>query len=100
MYCSCSTLSVVMFCVLVCPSDAGAAAWVRFGHAATLSCALYNAVGLPMAAFAMQVKNDNSLALARGQDTHAARSAVVRPPPMGFNSWNFYHCNINENTVW
>jgi len=20
-------------------------------------------------------------------------------PPMGFNSWNFYHCNIDENTV-
>ena len=23
----------------------------------------------------------------------------IKSPPMGFNSWNFYHCNIDENIV-
>ena len=30
-------------------------------------------------------------------DTASPTSALA--PPMGFNSWNFYHCNIDENTV-
>jgi len=33
------------------------------------------------------------------QTTTTAASSSPFSPPMGFNSWNFYHCNIDENTV-
>jgi len=23
----------------------------------------------------------------------------LKGPPMGFNSWNYYHCNIDENII-
>ena len=29
----------------------------------------------------------------------ALDNGLALRPPMGFNSWNFYHCNIDENTV-
>eukprot|EP00050_Salpingoeca_kvevrii_P007394 m.295919 g.295919 ORF g.295919 m.295919 type:complete len:914 (+) comp13288_c0_seq1:1-2742(+) len=28
-----------------------------------------------------------------------ARESALTVPPMGFNSWNFYHCNIDEVTI-
>jgi hypothetical protein len=27
------------------------------------------------------------------------KDAPIQSPPLGFNSWNFYHCNIDENEI-
>ena len=27
------------------------------------------------------------------------QGGLIQSPPLGTNTWNFYHCNIDENTV-
>eukprot|EP00937_MAST-01D_sp_MAST-1D-sp2_P002502 g2502.t1 len=73
-----------------------AAARVRYAWRATPRCVLVNANGLPMATF------DEPLAAAPPRDAGVVRLRAGGPPhapPLGSNSWNYYHCNIDENTV-
>ena len=79
---------------------------VRYAWRDFVECVLYNGDLLPMGPF---------LHMFNIEDEHHYQSEQPRPkpslrrplrprsriqrPPMGFNSWNFYHCNIDENTV-
>lgn len=64
-----------------------------------VECALYNNDSLPLGPFtwkhpAAEAKPGLPLAVAKKPP-----GKRIQSPPMGFNSWNFYHCNIDENTV-
>jgi hypothetical protein len=76
---------------------------VRYAWRDYVECTLINNDSLPLSPFV-----ENIVASAALVTTTAAASApAVRiigagkqmTPPMGFNSWNFYHCNIDEITV-
>lgn len=32
-------------------------------------------------------------------DIHCVNNGVGLTPPMGWNSWNYYGCNINESVI-
>ena len=67
---------------------------VRYAWRDFVECALYNGDLLPMGPFLHMLSEKAELK----QQLEEPRSRIQRPP-MGFNSWNFYHCNIDENTV-
>ena len=85
---------------------------VRYAWSDFVDCVLVNGDGLPAGPFVQQV---GKATLVDPDSKKAATSAMLLPnltansapsipksalsPPMGFNSWNFYHCNIDENTV-
>jgi len=83
---------------------AGSAEAVRYAWSDYVECVLVNDDQLPLAPFVR-----NLTATARPTPAPRAAQAPMRRadkdpypaarPPMGFNSWNYYHCNIDENTV-
>eukprot|EP00658_Telonema_sp_P-2_P053634 TRINITY_DN4221_c0_g2_i11.p1 TRINITY_DN4221_c0_g2~~TRINITY_DN4221_c0_g2_i11.p1 ORF type:complete len:727 (-),score=188.39 TRINITY_DN4221_c0_g2_i11:280-2460(-) len=73
---------------------AGAKA-VRYGWRDFVECVVYNGQGLPLGPFEQAV----GASRIRNLRPPAATLGPIQSPPMGFNSWNFYHCNIDENTV-
>eukprot|EP00750_Incisomonas_marina_P011167 INCI16350.5.p1 GENE.INCI16350.5~~INCI16350.5.p1 ORF type:complete len:812 (+),score=130.53 INCI16350.5:666-3101(+) len=71
---------------------------VRYAWTDFVECVLQNDDGLVAGPFVVEVNDKHS----QDSDTIAApRGAgdLSLSPPMGFNSWNFYHCNIDENIV-
>jgi len=76
----------------------GSAEAVRYAWSDYVECVLVNDAQLPLAPFVR-----NLTAPARPTPLPVRRAAAdpypAARPPMGFNSWNFYHCNIDENTV-
>lgn len=89
--------------------SADAATAVRYAWSDYVDCVLENSEGLVTSPFLHPVPPPESStrnpALRRqggaaASVPEAANSPPsIRTPPMGFNSWNFYHCNIDENTV-
>lgn len=75
---------------------------VRYAWLDYAECVLRNSDGLPAGPFEARVQAAQPL-IAAARDATAAGSDPVPPsfrrPPMGWNSWNFYHCNIDENSV-
>lgn len=67
---------------------------VRYAYLDFVECVLQNSDGLPAGPFWRKVA-----APAKPLEAKPASSKAIQSPPMGFNSWNFYHCNIDENTV-
>ena len=41
-----------------------------------------------------------AVAVGTGQPGQALDNGVARTPPMGWNSWNTFGCNINETLIW
>lgn len=87
---------------------------VRYAYSDYVDCIVVNNDSLVLAPFVEQLAQANAHALATptpNPDTvNVASDALVGPvgvkknrpieaPPMGFNSWNYYHCNIDENIV-
>lgn len=98
---------------------------VRLGWSDFVDCVLVNSDGLPAGPFVATTSTTQLTAaeqqhlpeegmeeveemgdswLAAETDDGAPAKPPPMPksamsPPMGFNSWNFYHCNIDENTV-
>ena len=74
----------------------GAITHVRYAWRDFVNCVVTNEDGLPLGPF------QNSVTPSRARPAAAAprtSGAVLTKPPMGFNSWNYYHCNIDENTL-
>eukprot|EP00039_Didymoeca_costata_P005551 m.82420 g.82420 ORF g.82420 m.82420 type:complete len:933 (+) comp12870_c0_seq3:75-2873(+) len=83
--------------------DLSAYTVVRYAYANYPQCALYNKYELPSGPFVMAlpgatVKNEVS-----GKDEVAGKERVLDPPaqtpPMGLNSWNAFHCNVDERKM-
>ena len=92
------------------PVDAAA---IRHAYQPFPQCVLKNSYGLVASSFWVNI---STVTPAEQEATAAAAAAavasVVLPPlptsssaavaatpPMGFNSWNFYHCNIDEHAI-
>ena len=84
---------------------------VRYAYSDYVDCIVVNNDSLVLAPFVEQLAQGNAHALATptpnpnvasGASSAPIRAKKNRPieaPPMGFNSWNYYHCNIDENIV-
>jgi len=93
---------------------------VRYAWSDYVECVLENSEGLvasPFVANIISIPKSNETELrpslrgmldegfslvagaARKKKRSAQSATIIDAPPMGFNSWNFYHCNIDENTV-
>ena len=77
---------------------AGAATAVRYAWSDYVDCVLTNSDDLPLAPFLQNVTADVTPEPAP-EARAAASDVAITVPPMGFNSWNFYHCNIDEKVV-
>ena len=75
----------------------GTVSQVRYAWSDFVECVLYNNDSLPMGPFVANVtsaSDEEKLVAFPG-----LKEQPIQSPPLGFNSWNFYHCNIDENTV-
>jgi hypothetical protein len=80
--------------------------WVRHSHQSFPECVLLNENGIPTAPFTLPVatKAIGGAGVVgtggAGVDTASTKAiGVALTPPMGFNSWNYYHCNIDERGI-
>lgn len=82
--------------------------YVRYAWSNFVQCVLRNNNSLPLGPFLATITDDRELHASKPQpqinkpvpSTHRNyRDGVITAPPLGFNSWNFYHCNIDENEV-
>lgn len=71
---------------------------VRYAFADYVDCVLVNNDSLPLAPFIVNVTRASGPREVAPR-TSAGSTIAIQSPPMGFNSWNFYHCNIDENIV-
>ena len=74
---------------------AAAVGAVRYAWRDYVECVLVNNDGLPLSPFAVSVSSPAPVSMAKVRKATGKQMT----PPMGFNSWNFYHCNIDEVTV-
>lgn len=78
---------------------------VRYGWMDAPECVLMNQDSLPLAPFRYDDDNDDgegsemTKKLDRQQYEEEKHSTSSLRPPMGFNTWNYYHCNIDENSI-
>eukprot|EP00056_Hartaetosiga_gracilis_P011205 m.168641 g.168641 ORF g.168641 m.168641 type:complete len:877 (+) comp13466_c5_seq1:51-2681(+) len=72
----------------------GSVKQVRYGFSNYVECVIGNKDGFVSSPFRVNVTNQKSVPFPQ-----PIRGSPIKSPPMGFNSWNFYHCNINENIV-
>eukprot|EP00038_Savillea_parva_P027673 m.60896 g.60896 ORF g.60896 m.60896 type:complete len:942 (-) comp7987_c0_seq1:114-2939(-) len=73
---------------------------VRYAYANYPQCALYNKYGLPAGPFVLPIASSNkdeSIAVTETQV--AAFDPPASTPPMGLNSWNAFHCNVDERKM-
>ena len=66
---------------------------VRYAYADYVECKLQNSDGLPLGPFIVNVTSSKTVAGA-----HKVKG-TTGAPPMGYNTWNFYHTNVDENVV-
>ena len=66
---------------------------VRYAYADYVECKLQNSDGLPLGPFIVNVTSSKAVAGA-----HKVKG-TTGAPPMGYNTWNFYHTNVDENVV-
>lgn len=72
---------------------------VRYAYANFPQCALYNKHGLPAAPFVAEIEAAPAAAV-DGVDFHSAGGAgLAKTPPMGVNTWNSFHCNVDERKM-
>jgi len=83
---------------------------VRYAWSDYVDCVVVNADGLALAPFlevnltSTDTNHDASSVEALSTTSITSpllekNAPLIMSPPMGFNSWNFYHCNIDENIV-
>eukprot|EP01060_Flectonema_neradi_P005024 TRINITY_DN1331_c0_g1_i7.p1 TRINITY_DN1331_c0_g1~~TRINITY_DN1331_c0_g1_i7.p1 ORF type:complete len:918 (+),score=238.62 TRINITY_DN1331_c0_g1_i7:41-2794(+) len=73
----------------------GTVSQVRYAWSDFVECVLYNNDSLPLGPFLANLTSSPSTEIA----PVGVKEQPIQSPPLGFNSWNFYHCNIDENTV-
>eukprot|EP00051_Salpingoeca_urceolata_P033164 m.19286 g.19286 ORF g.19286 m.19286 type:complete len:914 (-) comp5913_c0_seq1:132-2873(-) len=62
-------------------------------------CAVYNSDGLPAGPAVVNITATSETVDETLTASAAGPAPVAQTPPMGFNSWNYYHCNIDEYSV-
>ena len=83
---------------------------VRYAWSDFVDCVLENSEGLVASPFVQPVNaatmhekrtigRETALQATTRQEVEQGFSLPPPPPPMGFNTWNFYHCNADENIV-
>jgi hypothetical protein len=77
------------------------AAHVRYAWSDYLECVLENSANLPAGPFVAELEKDRKLQRpsTTGLSLVGPAGPALTAPPMGFNSWNYAHCNIDENLV-
>ena len=79
-------------------ASVGSGARVRYAWRASPGCVLANGAGIPMSTIDVPVGDS----FVHNDSVSISDTSVTGPlhaPPLGSNSWNYYHCNIDENTV-
>ena len=75
---------------------------VRHAYSNYPQCALYNAQNLPASPFITKITSVTAPAVAKNATpkiTAPATAARNATPPMGVNSWNSFHCNVDERKM-
>ena len=78
---------------------------VRYAYSNYPQCVLYNKHGLPAGPFLKPLATAATVAAAAATATTAAvappalKMAPAQTPPMGVNSWNSFHCNVDERKM-
>ena len=78
---------------------------VRYAWRDFVECVLYNGDLLPLGPFLLkfnikdETQHQSEESSPKPTSMRSIQRSRIQRPPMGFNSWNFYHCNIDENTV-
>ena len=83
-------------------ADAGkTVASVRYAYSTFPSCVLVNSNAIPLGPFVHSMTAAAAAVAATAPaPATAAPTGVALTPPMGFNSWNYYHCNIDERAIY
>ena len=72
---------------------------VRYAYANFPQCAMFNKYALPAGPFVAELQAAAPAAPAVGAAPAAAAAGVCTTPPMGVNSWNAFHCNVDERKM-
>jgi hypothetical protein len=75
-------------------ADSAAPTSIRHAYANYPQCALYNKAKLPASPFVTAITTSASAVTAS-----AVTGSVAATPPMGLNSWNGFHCNVDERKM-
>ncbi len=68
--------------------------YVRYAYSNYPQCALYNKYGLPAGPFIKEIEGPISASFGA-----KSRNSPAMTPPMGLNSWNAFHCNVDERKM-
>lgn len=74
---------------------------VRYAWHDFTECVLVNSDDLPLGPFKTTL-NPSLFAATKtvaGTVVGVTKDTPIQSPPLGFNSWNYYHCNIDENEI-
>eukprot|EP01043_Picozoa_sp_COSAG02_P094156 COSAG02_NODE_30619_length_548_cov_0.657016_1_plen_118_part_01 len=87
---------VTVICNAVSDTD-----WLTDAYANFPQCALYNKYNLPASPFVAELgtRASSKAAVEPVQATSSAPAGVCKTPPMGVNSWNAFHCNVDERKM-
>lgn len=78
---------------------AGAATSVRYAYANYPQCAMFNKYDLPAGPFVAKIATSSETALAAAAPPSSEGVGVCKTPPMGVNTWNSFHCNVDERKM-
>ena len=71
---------------------------MRYAYSDYVDCVVVNNDSLVLAPFvATNLQGPDAVAVMPAEK--GKKDLPIKAPPMGFNSWNYYHCNIDENIV-
>lgn len=72
---------------------------VRYAYANYPQCALLNKYKLPASPFVLKVAAAKPNKAVELTPVKVASAGVALTPPMGINSWNAFHCNVDERKI-
>ena len=91
--------------VLPVGSGTGTPNAVRYAWHDFTECVLVNGEDLPLGPFKSELGHSAAIPTTAAVQVptvgagKAAKDTPIQSPPLGFNSWNYYHCNIDENAI-
>ena len=68
---------------------------MRYAYSNFPQCAMFNKYNLPAGPFVAELKAAEEAAAVAAP----APTGVCTTPPMGVNSWNSFHCNVDERKM-
>eukprot|EP00730_Choanoeca_flexa_P006135 TRINITY_DN12091_c0_g2_i3.p2 TRINITY_DN12091_c0_g2~~TRINITY_DN12091_c0_g2_i3.p2 ORF type:complete len:900 (+),score=153.83 TRINITY_DN12091_c0_g2_i3:3886-6585(+) len=86
--------------VLELDTDAGLPTVVQYAVQDVPQCVLYNNQGFASSPFALNVSaHKQSKRVPNTQPLRIGQDPNLKGPPMGVNTWNYYHCSVSENVI-